>query len=169
MNDMLSPAGRSRLDRYPGGQMFEICGHMIDALIWLLGPPARVSPVLRHSDPVDDKLEDDVLAVFEFESVVAVIKSHTRNGDRYFHIFGEEGSVQIDSPDRPQVTLTVSARHGGFAAGQHRVPVGPSIRYLPDLDDLTGAIRENRWIGTFTPEHDLAVQRSLLTACGQSP
>jgi predicted dehydrogenase len=166
MNDRLSPEGRRRLDRYPGGQMFEICCHMIDALLWLLGEPKRVSPVLRHSDPVDDDLEDDVMATFEFEPALAVVKSHTRDGDRYFHIYGQEGSIQIDSPDRPKVRLALSKPHGEFAAGVHEVDVGLSPRYLPDLDDLAGAIRERRGVEFFTPRHDLTVQKALLQACG---
>ena len=66
MNGRLTPGGRRRLDRYPGGQMFEICCHMINPLVWLLGKPVRVSPTLRHSDPDNDDLEDDVTATFEF-------------------------------------------------------------------------------------------------------
>jgi len=48
------------------------------------------------------------------------------------------------------------------------VPVGPSRRYLPDLDDLAGAIRAGRQVEHFSPDHDLAVQRALLQACGLS-
>lgn len=165
MNDMQTVESRRRLDRYPGGQMFEICCHMIDALVWLLGEPARVSSVLRHTEPMDDELEDDVLAMFEFDPEVAVVKSHTRDGERYFHIYGEHGSIQINNPDRPKVRLALSAPHGGVPAGVQDVPVGKSVRYLPDLDDLAGAIRERRWVEYFTPEHDLAVQRTLLRAC----
>ena len=166
MNDMLSPEGRRRLDRYPGGQMYEICCHMIDALIWLMGEPNRVSSVLRKTNPRLDEVEDDVLATFEFDPAVATVKSHARDGERYFYIFGERGSIQIDDPDRPKVRLTLSDPQGGFRAGTLDVPVGPSPRYLPDLDDLAGAIREGRWVEYFTPEHDLAVQRALLQACG---
>ena len=166
MNDRLSPEGRRRLDRYPGGQMFEICCHMIDPLVWLLGKPVRVSPTLRHSDPDDDQLEDDVMATFEFNPALAIVKSHTRNGDRYFHIYGEHGSIQINDPDRPKVQLALSEPHGDFTAGVHQVDVGPSVRYLPDMDDLAQAIRERRPVEFFTPEHDLTVQRTLLQACG---
>ncbi len=166
MNDMLSPEGRRRLDRYPGGQMYEICCHMIDALIWLMGEPGRVSSVLRKSSPELDQTEDDVVATFEFEPAIATIKSHARDGHRYFCIFGERGSIQIDDPDRPKVRLTLSEPHGSFKAGTHNIPVGPSRRYLPDLDDLAGAIRGGRWVEHFTAEHDLAVQRALLQACG---
>ena len=166
MNDMLSPEGRRRLDRYPGGQMYEICCHMIDALIWLMGEPKRVSSILRRTNPQTDQVEDDVLGTFEFEQAVATVKSHARDGERYFYIFGERGSIQIDDPDRPRVRLTLSEPHGGFEAGTNEVPVGPSRRYLPDLDDLAGAIREGRWVEHFTAEHDLAVQRALLQACG---
>lgn len=166
MNDMLSPEGRRRLDRYPGGQMYEICCHMIDALIWLMGEPDRVSSVLRRSRPDLDQTEDDVVATFEFDPAVATIKSHARDGERYFYIFGERGSIQIDDPDRPKVRLTLSESRGEFSAGTQDVPVGPSRRYLPDFDDLAAAIREDRWVEHFSADHDLAVQRALLRACG---
>ena len=166
MNDMQTAETRRLLDRFPGGQMYGICSHMIDVLVWLLGPPRRVSSVLRRSKPAQDQFEDDVIGVFDFEPAVATLRSHTRDGNRYFHIFGERGSVQIDTLDRPKVRLTLSEPHGRFAAGVHDVPVGPSTRYLPDLDDLAGALREHRWVEYFSPEHDLAVQRALLQACG---
>ncbi len=166
MNDMLSPAGRRQLDRYPGGQFYEICCHMLDVLIWLMGEPRRVSPVFRHSDPVEDELEDDVQATFEFDEAVALIRSNTRDGRRSFHIFGDAGSIRIDDPDRPKVHLALTTPQGGFSAGVQEVPIGPSIRLVPDLDDLAGAIRERRDVEHFTPEHDLAVQRVLLETCG---
>lgn len=167
MNDAQTAESRRRLDRYPGGLLYEICCHMIDAVIWLMGEPKRVSSVLRHTEAFDDKLEDDVLAMFEFDPAVAVVKSHTRDGARYFHIFGQEGSLQIDSPDRPQVRLALSKPHGSFSAGVHQVPVGDSPRYLPDLDDLAQAVRERRGIQYFTPQHDLLVQQMLLRAYGE--
>ena len=166
MNDMQTPESRRRLDRYPGGQMYEICCHMIDALIWLMGAPARVSSVLRRTHPQQDLMEDDVVATFEFDPALATVKSHTRDGERFFHVYGERGSVQIDNPDRPRVRLALSEPNDQFPSGTRTVPVGPSRRYLPDLDDLAGAIRERRWVEHFTPEHDLAVQRALLQACG---
>ena len=166
MNDMLTPEGRQRLDRYPGGQMYEICCHMIDALIWLMGEPARVSSVLRRTKPQQDQLEDDVLATFEFDPALATVKSHTRDGERCFSVFGERGSIQIDNPDRPSVRLSLSEPNDEFPSGTRSVAVGPSRRYLPDMDDLAGAIRERRWVEHFTPAHDLAVQRALLQACG---
>ena len=62
--------------------------------------------------------------------------------------------------------LALTSPHGEFSAGLHQVPVGPSVRLIPDLDELAGAIRERRLVEYFTPEHDLAVQRVLLEACG---
>ena len=166
MNDMLSPEGRRRLDRYPGGQMYEICCHMIDALIWLMGEPKRVSSVLRKTHPTQDQLEDDVVATFEFEPAIATVKSNALDGERYFYVFGERGSIQIDDPDRPKVRLSLSEPNEAFGSGTRTVPVGPSVRYLPDMDDLAAAIREGRWVEHFTPAHDLAVHRALLQACG---
>ena len=95
-----------------------------------------------------------------------VLKSDTRDSERYFYVFGEAGSIQIDDPDRPKVRLALTSAHGEFSAGLHQVPVGPSVRFIPDLDDLAGALRERRLVEHFTPAHDLAVQRVLLEACG---
>jgi len=167
MNDTQTAESRKRLDRYPGGLFYEICCHMLDAVIWLMGEPKRISSVLRHTGmSFDDELEDDVLALLEFDPALAVIKSHTRNGERYFYVFGQEGSVQIDSPDRPKVRLALSKPHGEYSAGVHNVAAGEAIRYLHDLDALAEAIRTHTSIEYFTPEHDLLVQRTLLRACG---
>ena len=124
-----------------------------------------VSSILDE-EMLDDELEDDVMAMFEFDLELAIVKSNTHNGERYFYIFGQEGSIQIDSPDRPEVRLALSKPHGRYAAGVHDVSVGLSRRYLPDMDDLAVAIRERRHVRYFTPRHDLAVQRTLLRACG---
>ncbi len=166
MNDMLGPAERHSSDQYPGGRMFLICCHMIDALIWMMGKPSRVSSVLRQSRPAEDDLEDDVLALFEFAQGVGVVRSHARDGKRHFYVFGERGSIRIDSADSPRVKLALTSAQGAFSSGVHQVPVGPAVRYLPDVDDLASAIREKRWVEYFTPEHDLAVHEALLTASG---
>ena len=166
MNDTQTPGSRKDLDRYPGGQMNSICCHMLDALVWLLGRPLRVSSVLRRMHPELDQFEDDVIATLEFDKAVATLKSHTRDGERYFCLFGERGSIQIEDPDRPKVRLVLGVPNAEFDTGVHEVPVGPSPRYLPDFDDLAGAVREGRWVEHFTPEHDIAVQQSLLQACG---
>jgi predicted dehydrogenase len=167
MNDTQDAESRRRLDRYPGGLFYEICCHMVDPLIWLMGEPKRVSSVLRHTEmQFQDELEDDVLALYEFDTALAIVKSHTRDGERYFHIYGQEGSIQIDNPDRPKVRMVLSKPHGQFAAGFQDVPVGPSPRYIHDLNDLAQAINERRGVEFFTPQHDLLVQRILLRTCG---
>ncbi len=166
MNDTLDAEQRKRLDSYPGGQMYEICGHMIDMLVLLFGEPQRVSSVLRHTGTVDDKLEDDVLGLFEFDPAVAVIKSHARDGERYFYIFGQDGSLQINAPDNPSIRLVSSKARGKYVGDGREVALGKPERYLPDLDDLAQGIREKRKLEYFTPEHDLKVQRTLLRASG---
>ena len=167
MNDLPGPKDRKKVDRFPGGQMFEICCHMVDALIWLLGKVTRVTPILRHSDPVDDQLEDDVMAIFEFEPAVAVVKSCTRNRIRYFEILGDAGGIRIGVSGRPQtVQLTLSKPHGNFKTGVQNVPVDSADGFLPDLEELAAAIREHRPLQYFDPEHDLTVHRALLTASG---
>jgi hypothetical protein len=62
--------------------------------------------------------------------------------------------------------MVLSKPHGQFVAGFQDVPVGPSPRYIHDLNDLAQAIHERRGVEFFTPQHDLLVQRILLRTCG---
>ncbi len=65
ISKMISAERRLPLARYPGGTMFELGCHLIDAVVAMLGKPDRVSPFARRTLPEQDDLVDNMLAVFE--------------------------------------------------------------------------------------------------------
>lgn len=97
----------------------------LDAPIWLMGKYNRVSSDLRETNPQLDQVEDEVPARLELDPEMATVKSHGRDGGRYFHIFGERVSTRIDDPHRPKVRLTLSERIQGGNARRTGRPLSP--------------------------------------------
>lgn len=53
-NNTLEPRRRSEWAEFPGGVLFELGSHLIDAIARLLGRPERVTPFLNaHGRPAD--------------------------------------------------------------------------------------------------------------------
>ena len=49
-------ADRDELRQYPGGTMFELGCHLIDAMVWMLGKPTSTTPFIRRT--MQDDLAD---------------------------------------------------------------------------------------------------------------
>lgn len=74
MSKKVGDDSRRNIARFPGGTMFELGCHIIDALVALMGPPDKVTPYVRHTR-ANDPLADNQLAVFEYEIATATIRS----------------------------------------------------------------------------------------------
>jgi hypothetical protein len=85
---------------------------------------------------------------------------------RQFVLCGTKGTFDIRPLEPAAARLALDAAHGEFKKGYQDVtfPKG-SGRYDRDFADLAKVIRDEKSLA-FTPEHDLAVQETLLLACG---
>ncbi len=171
VNQALTPQQRAPLAEFRGGMMFEMGCHLIDRIVEVLGPPRSVSGFLRHDGPVADRLEDNTLAVMEFERGMAevYVAAQQPNGNAYrtFEILGANGSfiVQPYSPYRARTDLREAA--GPYPRGPHDVELPPegSPPFTRDFEDLAAILRGERK-PAYTVRHDLAVHQALLAACG---
>jgi predicted dehydrogenase len=157
---------RKKLLRYPGGSMFELGCHIIDSVHRVLGKPDAVSPHIRKGA---DGLADNMLAVLDYPNAVAVVKSAIIEPDggprRQFIVCGTKGSCEIRPLEPPAMTLMLDAPHDRYRKGTQEVEFGKAPRYAADWVDFAKAIRgEIEW--EFKPEHDLAVQETVLRASG---
>ena len=75
MSKKVDERTRRALAKYPGGSMFELGCHVIDAVVTLLGEPDRVTPFNRQTHPERDDLLDNCLAVFEYPRATATVRS----------------------------------------------------------------------------------------------
>ncbi len=170
MSKLVGGGARRQLAEYPGGSMFELGCHVIDAVVKVLGRPTKVTAFNRQTFPEQDSLWDNCLAVFDYPEATATVRSSLVEYDggrrRQFVVCGDHGSVDIKPLEPPRMTLALDAPHGDFMAGTREVPL-PKLggRYDGDFIDLAQVIRGEK-ASDFPPEHDLAVQEAVLLASG---
>jgi predicted dehydrogenase len=170
----LSATERRELAKFRGGIMFEEGCHLIDRAVDLFGKPARISGFLRHHSAIDDRLADNTLAILEYDRAIAEIymASFQPHGNRYryLEICGTNGkaTVQPFAPLRLVVDLKDAA--GPYKSGEQIIEpperLGPV--YGPDFREMGHIIRDGMK-PSYSPEHDLIVQETLLAACGMQP
>lgn len=170
----LSPAERRELAKFRGGIMFEEGCHLIDRAVDLFGKPSRVAGFLRHHSAINDGLADNTLAVLEYDRAIAEIymASFQPHGNRYrsLEICGANGkaTVQPFAPLRLAIDLKDPA--GPYKAGEQILepPEPPGPVYGPDFTEMGHIIRDGMK-PSYSPEHDLIVQETLLEVCGMEP
>ena len=167
----ISAEGRIELAAFRGGMMFELGCHLVDRAIDLFGRPKKVTGFLRHDGPFNDKLADNTLAILEFDRAIAEIyvAAHDPSGNRKrtLEILGANGSMAA-RPFSPVVLLTdLKQAAGPYQAGPReiRFPNGPLPAYGEDLVELARVIRHGV-APSYSSEHDLTTQETLLKACG---
>ena len=168
MSKMISAARRLPLARYPGGTMFELGCHLIDAVVAMLGKPDRVSPFARCTLPEQDSLADNMLAVLEYPKTTCTIRSSVIEVDgfrrRQFVVCGNRGTVDIRPLEPPKLMLALDKPRGEFKRGYQEVdlPRMPG-RYDEQLAELARVIRGDEE-SKYPPKHDLAVHETILRA-----
>ena len=169
MSKVVGASSRKGLSEYPGGIMFELGCHITDLVIGVLGKPKKVVPFNQHVSPLKDKLVDNMLAVAEYPHAIAGIKSSAQEVEgfarRQFTVCGTEGTFHIQPLDRPDVWLALSRPRDRFRKGVQQKKIGPYTRYTGDATDLARIIRGEKDTD-FSYDHDLAVQETVLRACG---
>lgn len=169
MSKVVNPANRQTLAEYPGGMMFELGCHIIDLVIGVLGEPRGVSSFAQHAATIDDRLADNMLAVFEYPRALATVKTSAMEVEgfarRHFVVCGTEGTFHIQPLDNPSARVALSTARPPYRRGYQDVSFPKFTRYVADAADMARIIRGEKE-PDFSYAHDLAVQTSVLQASG---
>ena len=170
MSKKVNDDARAALAQYPGGSMFELGCHLIDAVVTVLGPPDKVTAFNRNSRPDHDDLMDNCLAVFEYPTATASIRSTVAEvgggGRRQFVVCGTRGSIVIQPLEPHRLSLTLETDTEGFKRGTHQINLpAPPGRYDNDLLHLARVVNGSE-SEAYDRQHDIAVQESVLRASG---
>ncbi len=170
MSKLVDQGTRRELAEYPGGSMFELGCHVIDAVVKILGRPTNVAAFNRQTFADQDSLRDNCLSVLEYPRATATVRSSVVEYDggrrRQFVVCGDRGGIDIKPLEPPRATLALDATHGDYAKGTREITLNPlGGRYDGDFLDLAKIIRGEKE-HDFPPEHDLAVQEVVLRASG---
>lgn len=158
--------GRRGVAPEPGGTMFELGCHLIDAAVKVRGEPREVAAFALRTQA--DGLADNQLAVLSCERATATIRSSINDpmSNRHFTVVGDAGTAVINPLEPPQLRLGLDRPRGEYRKGWQEVKLPKMAgRYDGDLLDLAAVIRgEKRF--EFSPEHDLAVHAAVLRGSG---
>jgi len=170
MSKVVEPADRQTLATYRGGMMFELGCHVLDLVVGVLGKPDTVTRFARHTSKLDDSLADNTLAVLEYPKATATVRSSALEvegfGRRHLVVCGTGGTFHIQPLDDPSARVSLAKDCGKYKRGTHDIAFPKYVRYVDDAADMARVIRGGKPFG-FTPGHDLALQETLLRACGQ--
>ena len=168
MSKMISAERRLPLAQFPGGTMFELGCHLIDAVVAMLGKPDRVTPFARRTLPDQDDLVDNMLAVFEYPKTTCTVRSAVIEVDggrrRQLVVCGDGGTIDIRPLEPPKMLLTLGKPRNEFKRGYQEVQLAKMPgRYDDQLAELARVIRGEEK-SKYSPEHDLAVHETILRA-----
>ena len=171
MSTWISVPAREIISRHQGGIFYDLAGHMIDQVVWILGRPRRVTTFFRNdATPEIPAFMDNTLGVLEYERGMAVIDiaaMEPRPMARRFEVYGTRGSA-ITEPFDPGHTIRLTLEE---ATGGHQK--GAQIIQLPEVNRQQMYDRElAAFVATLrgeqppdrSPEHELMVQETLLRA-----
>jgi len=166
-----TPEERTRFAEFPGGIMFEIGCHMLDLAISVLGAPDKVIS-LRQQLSKEDHLTDHVVTLLHYPRAIADVRINALEVDggpqRRFVVYGTEGTFHIQPMDGAQARLTLQQPRGKYSRGMQSLTFPKFTRYVADAADMAQIIRGEK-APSFSREHDLAVQRTLLLAGQATP
>ncbi len=162
---------REEWQTMPGGTMFELGCHIIDATVALMGgKPDKVTPFPRRTWADRDDVEDNMLAVLEYPKATCTVRSAIVEFDggrrRQFVACGDQGTVDIRPLEPPKMLLALDQPREGYRRGYQEVelPKMPG-RYNDQLAELAAIIR-GEIESPYPPAHDLAVHETVLRASG---
>ena len=177
MSTWLPLPARAVIARHQGGIFYDLAGHMLDQVVWLLGRPTRVTAFLRNDATHElPTFADNTLGVFEFERAMACVDiaaMETRPMARRFEVYGTGGSAVVVEPFEPggQIHLVLAEANGGYVAGSQVVTV--PHEYRQELYDRVLAAFVATLRGEQPPDrsldHELLVQETLLRATRARP
>ncbi len=168
---------RKQINAHRGGIFYELAGHMLDQIVWILGKPTKTACYLRTDDYGTgervDGFADNTLGVFEFDGAMAMVDiaaMETEPMARRYEVYGTAGSAIVVEPFEPGslIRLCLADAAEGYSAGVQMVPFQSRSRQELYDQELKAFLRTiaGQQEPDRLPEHDLLVQETLLRAVG---
>jgi predicted dehydrogenase len=164
--------GRSGIAYHRGGILYDLGGHMLDQIVWLLGRPNRVHHFTQNAASRTRDFMDNTLAVLEYPRAIATVDIaalEVQPMARRFEVYGTGGTA-IMEPFEPADTLrlTLKEAKGEYPAGESIIKLEARPRYAASfasfVRNINGESEPDRSL-----DHELLVQETLMRATGALP
>lgn len=169
MGKLLPDPQLEKMREYPGGGMFELACHIVDAVVTLLGKPAAIHAFSKSTRA--NGFPDNQLAVLEYPRATVTLRCN--HGDpfggphRRFSVTGTKGAMEIQPLESGKGILRLTEPRGDFAKGETPLALKvPADRYAGEFRDLARVIRGEKKLA-WDAAHDVAVHETALRAAGE--
>lgn len=168
MGKLAEPSTRKSIGALPGGGMFELGCHVMDAVLTLLGKPVAVQP---FSTPTQkDGVKDNQMAVLQYPKATAVIRcNHTDpfgGPRRRFSVSGTGGTFEIVPLESGKINLSLTKPFGSYKKGTQSFQLAvPKGRYTGEFIDFAKVVRGEKKLA-WNAAHDIALHETVLKAAG---
>ena len=174
MSTFHSPEYRTWLKNFGGGIMYILGSHLVDLIVYVMGEPKRITGYLKHSGRDGVDVEDNNLAVLEYDKALVriFVSSVEVNGfgRRQFVVSGSRGTVNICPLESP-IKMTYSdvdiagKPWENICVAEPIKTVDLSCRYDDMVQDFYAYVMGTKQ-NPFTYEHDYLVQKVLSEIVG---
>jgi len=173
MSTCLTEPARRIISVHVGGIFYDLGGHMLDQVVWMLGRPKKVAAFLRNDSGRMPAFKDNTLGVFEFDKALAFIDIAAMEAPpmaRRFEVYGSRGSAILVEPFEPgrMIRVCLEEVQPGYQKGEQCVHIPPQDRQVLYEQELAAflATIEGKQAPDRSYEHELLVQETLLRATG---
>jgi predicted dehydrogenase len=167
MSTSISVAAREIIAVHRGGIFYDLAGHMLDQIVWLLGRPDRVAAFLRRDAEPVANFADNTLGVLGFPRALATIDiaaMETPPAARRFEVYGSRGSA-IMEPFEPTGPIRLCRADAPVQTVATPAPTRQAL-YGRELHAFVATV-QGRQKPDRPPAHDLLVQETLLRLTGR--
>lgn len=160
---------------FKGGIMYNLGCHLVDFILPMMPGMPTKAHVVRLPAPGDpDNAGTNCVSVLEWPHATVTVRSsrHAGCSSRWLRIQGTKGAIDlrpIERFDGKPTTLELRLKEavGGYKKGTQTVDCGvQKDRYADQLKELADIIRGIRPNPAGQYEHDVAVHKVTLMACG---
>jgi predicted dehydrogenase len=174
MSTWLNEAQRKVIGQdHKGGILYDLGGHMLDQICYLMGRPTRVSSTMFNFTGLVPEFMDNTLAVYEFGKAIATLDiaaQESRPMARRYEVYGTKGSAIIIDRFDPAggLRLCLEEASGGYSKGVTFVDVPDQDRQdMYDLEfEAFVKVIKGEQAADRTLEHDIIVQETLMRTTG---
>lgn len=160
---------RQGLSYHRGGVLYDLGGHMLDQIVWMMGRPERVTPYLQNATSSVREFMDNTLAVLEYPNALVTLDiaaMEPRPMARRFEVYGTEGSA-IMEPFEPaeQLRLCLIESKDGYGEGVTMLDLEDRRRYVDTFASFVRTIEDGAE-PLRSLDHELLVQETLMRCTG---
>ena len=160
---------------FKGGIMYNLGCHLVDFILPMMPGMPTKAHVVRLPAPGDpDNAGTNCVSVLEWPHATVTVRSsrHAACSNRWLRIQGTKGAIDlrpIERFDGKPTTLEMRLKFDvpGYKKGTHVVDCGiQKDRYADQLKELADIVRGRRPNPPGQYDHDVAVHKATLMACG---